>query len=206
MGLLNRKGIPFIILTGQILLTIAAVTLLNPECNKKIQIILAGLFFYTAGLITVKLTNGEKINTEKSFFNVFRLQRHDFQNRLQIIYSMIQLKKYGDTLKYIDDIKNCDKMVNHICNNLTDILLICCLLEIFYRSRQKDINMTVEVHDKSPHLSHISCLKKEIEDYILQFDKIKGKKDIKIVLKASRVEIFSEAIGEKVVYGGEYIA
>ena len=90
--MLNRKCIPFIILTGQILLTIAAVTLLNPECNKKIQIILAGLFFYTAGLITVKLTNGEKINTEKSFFNVFRLQRHDFQNRLQIIYSMIQLK------------------------------------------------------------------------------------------------------------------
>lgn len=204
--MLDRKGFPFIILTGQILLTIAAVTLLNPECNKRTQIILAGLFFYIAGLITVELTNGQNISMGKNFFKIFRLLRHDFQNRLQVLYSMIQLKKYEDALKYIDDVKNCDETVNHICNNLTDIPLICCLLEIFYRLRQKDINMTVEVFDKGLHLPYISHLKKEMENYILQFDKIQGKKDIKIILKASKVEILSEAIGEKVIYGGEYIA
>ena len=208
MGSLNRKGFPLIILTGQIFLTMAAVTLLNPDCNKKSQIILAGLFFYIAGLITVNFftDQNESLSARGSIFKVFQLLRHDFQNHLQVLYSMIQLKKYEDALKYIDDVKNSDETVNYICNNLTDIPLICCLLEMLYHLRQKDINMTVEVIGKSPYSPQLSRLKREIEHFILQFDKIQGKKDIKVVLRNAKVEMLSEAIGEKVIYGGKHIA
>jgi hypothetical protein len=207
MGSLKRKGFPLIILTGQIFLTMAAVALLNPDCNEKSQIILAGLFFYIAGLLTINFFTyqDESLSVGKSFFKVFQLLRHDFQNRLQVLYSMIQLKKYEDALKYIGDVKNSDETVSYICNNLTDIPLICCLLEMLYRLRQKDIDMTVEVIDKNPYSLQLSRLKREMEHFILQFDKIQGKKGIKIILRNAKVEMLSEATGEKVIYGGEHI-
>ncbi len=199
--MLNRKGFQLIILTGQIFLTVVAVTLLDPDYNIKTQILWAGIFLYIAGLIAMNIfpDQSESLSTERSFIRVFRLLRHDFQNNLQVLYSMIQLKKHIAALQYIDDVKNSDKTVNHICNNLTDIPLMCCLLEMFYRLRQKNIDMTVEVISKSPSLPQLSRLKKEMENYVLQFDKIQGKKDIKIILKNSEIEIFSETIGESYI-------
>jgi len=200
---LKRKALPYIILTGQVILTVVAAILRNPGHTLKMYVILAGLSFYIVGLmITIDsdLNQNKSLNIGKRFLNISRLIRHEFQNHLQVLFSMIQLKKYQDALKYIEDVVNSDKTINHICYSLTDPLLICCLLEIIYSFRQKDINITVEVLDKSPGLPQLSNFKRELQKYILQFDKILGKKDIKIVLKNSKVEVLSNALGIRTTY------
>lgn len=200
---MKRKALPYIILTGQVILTVVAAILRNPGHTLKMYVILAGLSFYIVGLmITIDsdFNQNKSLNIGKRFLNISRLIRHEFQNHLQVLFSMIQLKKYQDALKYIEDVVNSDKTINHICYSLTDPLLICCLLEIIYSFRQKDINITVEVLDKSPGLPQLSNFKRELQKYILQFDKILGKKDIKIVLKNSKVEVLSNALGIRTTY------
>lgn len=201
---MNRKGLPLIIITGQMLSTMAAVTLINSDSDIKAKLIFAGFFFYITGLAAINFFPDN--NESLSFLKIFRLLRHDFQNHLQILYSMIQLKKYEDALKYIDDVKNNEKTINYICNNLTDITMIFFLIEMLYQLRKKGISMTVEVTDESLNLPQLSYLKKEIEHFILRIDKIQGNKDVKIVLRNSKIEMFSEAIGNKVIYDGKHIA
>ena len=91
---LKSKALPYIILTGQVFLTIAAVTLLNPGCNAKVHIILAGFSFYVAGLMTLNfhLNQMESVCFGNRFIKVIRLMRHEFHNHLQVLFSMIQLK------------------------------------------------------------------------------------------------------------------
>ena len=200
---MNRKALPYIILTGQVILTVAAVILPNPGHTAKMYVILVGLSFYIAGLmmtINSDFNQNRSLNIGNRFLNISRLIRHEFQNHLQVLFSMIQLKKYQDALKYIEDVVNSDKTINHICYSLTDPIVICCLLEIIYSFRQKDINVTVEVLGESPRLPQLSNFKMEMGKYILQFDKIPGKKDIKIVLRNSKVEVLSNALGIKTTY------
>jgi len=204
---LDNKGFPIIITISQMLSTIAAIALLNLEFDEKIQIILICLFFTVASFAMINFFYGQRQNssTAKSLFQVFRLTRHDFQNHLQVLYSMIQLKKYEDALKYIDSIKNRDKEVSYICNNLTDVSVISCLLEMLYTLKRKNIGMSIEVIDKEPYIPQLSKLTEELQRYILQLDKFQGKKDIKIILGKSKLEICSETIGERVVFSTKHI-
>jgi two-component system sensor histidine kinase AgrC len=56
----------------------------------------------------------KEVNNLKEIIKCFRIQRHDFLNHLQIIYSMIQLKKSGEVPDYIrsvaKDISNCSNI------------------------------------------------------------------------------------------------
>lgn len=207
MGLLDNKSFPFIITVSQMLSTMAAIALLNLEFDEKIQIILICLFFNVAGFAMIDFFHGQRqiSGAAKSLFQVFRLTRHDFQNHLQVLYSMIQLKKYEDALKYIDSIKNRDKEVSYICNNLTSIAMITFLLEMLYTMKQKNINMSVEVIDKEPYIPQLSKLKEELQRHILQLDKFQGEKDIKIILGKSKLEIFSKTTGERVIFNAKHI-
>jgi len=194
--MLRIKLLPYIILTGQAILTIAAVTLLNNRSDVKIQVILAGVVLYIIGIVTVNsnFNQNENLSLGHRFLYILRLTKHEFQNHLQILFSMIQLKKYQDALKYIEDVVNSDKTINHICSNLSDPLLICCLLEIIYSFREKDINITVEVLG-DPSWHQLSTIKRKIENYMLQFNKVPGNKDIKIILNDCKVEVLSNALG-----------
>ncbi|MDD4570521.1 MAG: Spo0B domain-containing protein [Tepidanaerobacteraceae bacterium] len=205
---MKRKGFRLIIITGQILVTMAAVVLLNPDCNKKTHIILAGLFFYIAGLITIYSYPRPHYNMSvaEKLFNFFRLLRHDFQNHLQVLYSMIQLKKYENALKYINEVNNSDKVINYICNNLTDLSSICCLLEIAYSLKQKNVDLEIEICDEGGSLARANHLKNEMQKYILKFDESQSKKEIKIVFKDSNIELHSEALGKKVIHVGKHFA
>lgn len=199
---MKSKALPYIILTGQVFLTVAAVTLLNPGCNAKVHIILAGFSFYVAGLMTLNfhLNQMESVCFGNRFIKVIRLMRHEFHNHLQVLFSMIQLKKHQEALKYIEDAVKCDKTINHIYSNLNDPFLICSLLEIVYKFRQKDININVEVLDKNPRLPLFPDFTREMGKYIIKFDKISGNKDIKIILGKTKVEVISKALGKKTAY------
>lgn len=205
--MLDKKSFPFIITVSQMLSTMAAIALLNLEFDEKIQIILICLFFHVAGFAMIDFFHGQRqiSGAAKSLFRVFRLTRHDFQNHLQVLYSMIQLKKYEDALKYIDSIKNKDKEVSYICNNLTNVSMITCLLEMLYTMKQKNINMSVEVIDKEPYVPQLSKLKEELQRCSLQLDKFQGEKDIKVILGKSKLEIFSKTTGERVIFNTKHI-
>ena len=159
-------------------------------------VLLAGLSFYLAGLVMVKAEFEQQSvqGIGSKFLHIYRLMRHEFRNHLQVMFAMIQLKKYQDALKYIEDVVNSDKTINHICSNLSDPLLICCLLEIIYSFREKDINITVEVLG-DPSWHQLSTIKRKIENYMLQFNKVPGNKDIKIILNDCKVEVLSNALG-----------
>lgn len=197
-----KKALLLIILTAQVILTVAAVTVLNPGSDAKVLVMLLGFVLYIAGLVTINSNfhQNNTLNIENRFLNIFRLIRHEFQNHLQVLFGMIQLKKYQNALKYIENVVISDETINHICSSLTDPLVICCLLEIVYNFRQNNINIIVEVLDESLSLPQLSNFKNEMEKYIFQFDKIRGNKDIKIVLKNSEVEVLSEALGKKAIY------
>jgi|GEM_PF-1873574 hypothetical protein len=196
---LKRKVLFFIFLTGQATLTVWAIILSTHIW--KIHFILMGLFFYVASLImsiNFDLNHHATLNVVNRFINVSRSMRHEFRNHLQVLFSMIQLKKYQDALKYIQDVVNSDNTINHIFSNLSDPLLICCLLEIIYSFRQKDIDITVEVLG-APRLPQLWIVKRKMGKYISQFNKIQGKKDVKIILKNSQVEVLSNALGQNIM-------
>jgi len=198
---LKIKVLFYICLTGQAILTVGAVLMHDQYSPAESLILLVGLSFYLAGLMLVNsiLDQNTLHCIGNKFLHIFRIMRHEFCNHLQVLFSMIQLKKYDDALKYIEDVVHSDKTINHICNNLNDPLLICCLLEIIYSFRQKDINITVEILG-DPCLHQLSTFKRKIDNYIMQFNKIPGNKDIKIVLNDCNVEVLSNALGLKATY------
>jgi len=196
---LKRKILIYSILTGQIILTAVAVMLSSTTHAVKLYIGLSGLILYIAGLIIINFNFDLQTRQDigNMFLYIYRSIRHEFRNHLQVLFSMIQLKKYQDALKYIEDVMNGDKTINHIYTNLNDPLVVCCLLEIIYKFRQKNINITVEILE-APRLLQLWDFKRKMEKYILQFSKVPGKKDIKLVLKNSRVEVQSNALRLKV--------
>lgn len=198
--MLRIKLLPYIILTGQAILTIAAVTLLNNRSDVKIQVILAGVVLYIIGIVTVNsnFNQNENLSLGHRFLYILRLTKHEFQNHLQILFSMIQLKKYQDALKYIEDVVNSSRTINHIYSSSTDPMVICGLLELIYTFRQKDINVKVEVLDEDLRWPLLPDFAREMEKYISQFDKIPGNnKDIKIILRNTKIEVLSDALDKK---------
>lgn len=77
---------------------------------------------------------------------IFHRIKHDFSNSLQIIYSMIQLKKYDMALNCINDIKKVSENLNSICR-LTDPGAVCFLLEFILSLRELGIDVNVEVSE-----------------------------------------------------------
>lgn len=128
----------------------------------------------------------------------FRLMRHDFQNNLQVIYSMVQLKKYDSVAKYIKDIKKFDETLGTICN-LTNPKLINVLLDFVFKLKQKEIDVVFEIPDD---INQEDLCKDYIietaNQYILRLEKTQGVKDIKVVVSKSRIQFFSENLMEEI--------
>ncbi|HHW02003.1 MAG TPA: hypothetical protein GXX35_04215 [Thermoanaerobacterales bacterium] len=131
----------------------------------------------------------------------FRVQRHDFLNHLQIIYTMIQLKKYERVLDYINSIKKNDEALSKIYT-LKDPELICSLLEVVSLIRQKEIDVLVDITEdfSIQKMSRIaSDLTQMVERLVSKLDEVEGQKQIKIVLNNSRIELGSESLHEKIM-------
>ena len=174
MGFLNKTSLRFIIISGQMAVTLMAVRLSNINF-KKWPIITAGLSFYLIGVVIIWQSSSDFCRERKNFIKILSLLRHDVMNHLQVIYSMIQLSKYNNVLNYINNVKESGKTISHICNDLTDFSWICCLLELFYVFRQKNIDLKVEVVNDN-FLPQMTILKQEMENISCKLIRFKVKK------------------------------
>jgi hypothetical protein len=199
---LYRKDYWILILTGQVLVTFAAVALLNPDCNKKIHIVVAGLFFYIAALLSIYLIPSYDASTdkEKKIIHTFKLLKHDFQNHLQVLYSLIQLKKYNNAIDYINRINSTTKIINQIFNNITDCQAICYLLQLAHNLKQKSIGFDIIISGKSGNLIKYDYIQKELQKYLVQFDQVQGEKELKMVFNDSEIELDSNILEKKVIH------
>ena len=58
---------------------------------------------YKAGKLSFKLRGLDETVTQMSDLNVaMRVQRHDFLNHLQVVYSLIEMREYEEANRYIE--------------------------------------------------------------------------------------------------------
>jgi hypothetical protein len=124
----------------------------------------------------------------------YRAQRHDFHNHLQIIYGMIQLKKYDRAISYINNIKTIDSVYERICH-LENQALVCNLLEAVNLFRKFEIDVTIEAVE-NVNINRISSadLIKKANAIISRLNESNGPKKVRIVLNKTRAEfcLFNE--------------
>lgn len=118
----------------------------------------------------------------------YRAQRHDFHNHLQIIYGMIQLKKYDRMINYINSIKKNDYVYDRICH-LDNPMLICSLLEVVNLFRQFEIDVMLDV-EENVNIKRVPTadLIKTANTFISKLNETVGPKKVRIVLNKNGVE------------------
>lgn len=173
----------------QLLISLSVVLMLKNAAFLETLIISSSLLVFTVSSLIIYTSYYKNPDWER-LFAAFRLQRHDFQNHLQVISSMIQLGKYDMALNYICDVKYNNEVIYKICS-LRDKTLISVLLEIVCCLKQKDIDLKVEIYDENLPKPNINRLQKEMKMHISKFGGFQGKKDITMVLKNSEFEIYS---------------
>ncbi|SHM61769.1 Sensor_kinase_SpoOB-type, alpha-helical domain [Caldanaerovirga acetigignens] len=101
---------------------------------------------------------------ERLFF-FSRLQRHDFNNHLQVIYAMLQLGKVDKVLDYIEKIKRKNEIFSAVCS-LENPRLIGEVLDLIILLKKKGydiyIKEPVDFDLKKVNLQDVKYLKKKI--------------------------------------------
>lgn len=77
-----------------------------------------------------------------------RKQRHDFMNDFQIIYGYLQLKRYDEAIKYIENVSEKNQLLS-ILYSLGDNLFAYCIEENLKRLWDKNLNLdlNIEIHE-----------------------------------------------------------
>lgn len=129
-------------------------------------------------------------------FRAYRFQRHDFNNHLQVIYTMVQMKKFDNLISYIKKIISNDETVSKICN-IQDPRTICDLLELINTFRQKNIDVSLEINGNLYSKGvRTSSLNDGVNDFIGRLSELKGRKEVKIILSGRNIQIYSESLHE----------
>lgn len=188
MGPLNKRESVAAIMGAQTMTVIFLVTLNRPGPAEKIALGISILLFI-AGCAAVYNMHKNLERIWVKLLKAYRMQKHDFHNHLQIIYSMIQLKKYDKVLDYINKTKKNDEVLNRICS-MDDPWIICGLLEVFYLFRQFEIDVTLDVADKK-NLRRVSDadLIKKANSLISKLKEVESPRRVRIILGASGVEM-----------------
>ncbi|MCF6096616.1 Spo0B domain-containing protein [Thermovorax subterraneus] len=125
---------------------------------------------------------------ERLFF-CWRLQRHDFNNHLQVIYAMLQLGKVDKVLDYIEKIKRQNEFFSAVCS-LENPRLIGEVLDIIILLKKKGydiyIKEPVDFDLKKVNLQDVKYLKKKI------WKVLKDGKDLQE--KSNLQNVFPEAL------------
>ncbi|RKL61900.1 hypothetical protein DXT63_14470 [Thermoanaerobacteraceae bacterium SP2] len=199
LGSLKRPGSIILIMGVQALVTILLSTIDESELMERIA---GGLCILLFGAGCMIVYNQMYKNPNMKWYRLlkaFRIQRHDFHNHLQIIYTMIQLKKYDRVLNYINNIKKNDEALSRIYT-LKDPELICSLLEVVNLLRQYEIDVLVEITDDFGARRMVTAnLTQMAERFIPKLNGVEGQKQVKIILNKSRIELCSESLHEKII-------
>ncbi|MDI3480469.1 MAG: hypothetical protein PWQ97_124 [Tepidanaerobacteraceae bacterium] len=118
----------------------------------------------------------------------YRSLRHDFRNHLQVIYGMIQLKKYDLAINYINNIKKNDHVYDCICH-LENPWLISNLLEVVNLLRQFEVEVAIDTAE------HVDIKKIPTTDLVEKANKVisklnetDGPKKVRILLNKTGAE------------------
>ncbi len=126
-------------------------------------------------------------STKKTLLKVFSLIRHDYQNQMQIIMTMIQLKKYDKALAYINKSKNSSESINSLFE--LDYNLLCYLLEIYYYYKEKGFNINIELQENIVLTDKFVNKVKKLADDIMNCEP--ELKDLKLILGKENIRIHS---------------
>ena len=101
---------------------------------------------YRAGKLSFKLHGLNETVTQMSDLNVaLRVQRHDFLNHLQVVYSLIEMREYEEANRYIEqvywDIQSVSQALKTACAPV-NALLRAKMAE----AQQRGINVELSVH------------------------------------------------------------
>ena len=101
---------------------------------------------YRAGKLSFKLHGLNETVTQMSDLNVaMRIQRHDFLNHLQVVYSLIEMEEYEEANRYIEqvygDIQSVSQALKTACAPV-NALLRAKMAE----AKQRNIDVELSVH------------------------------------------------------------
>ena len=82
---------------------------------------------YKAGKLNIKINGLNETVTQMSDLNIqLRIQRHDFLNHLQVVYSLIEMREYEEANRYIEqvygDIQSLSKALKTACAPVNALL------------------------------------------------------------------------------------
>jgi len=185
------------IMGAQAMVVILLATVNQPGPAEKIVLGISILLFI-AGCVIVYNMHKNPESIWSKLLKAYRMQKHDFHNHLQIIYSMIQLKKYDEVLNYINKIKKNDEVLSRICN-MDDPWIICGLLEVVYLFRKFEIDVILDVADKK-NLRRVSeaDLVKMANSLIPKLKEVGSPKQVRIILGAYGVEMRPDSIDDDI--------
>lgn len=124
------------------------------------------LLFFSAAVFAIKFYGRfvSKKDWERLFF-CWRLQRHDFNNHLQIIYAMLQLGKVDKVLEYIESIKRQNELFSAVCS-LENPRLIGEVLDLIILLKKRGYDIFIKVpgdfDPKKVNLQDVKYLKKKV--------------------------------------------
>ncbi|TYP57588.1 sensor kinase SpoOB-type protein [Thermosediminibacter litoriperuensis] len=133
-----------------------------------------------------------------SIFLCWRLQRHDFNNHLQIIYTMIQLGKSEKALEYINTIKRENEVFSTICR-LENPRIISEVSDIILSARQEGISIFLDIPDdfnpEKISQSTIKSLREQVRALMAELKSVPGERDLNIsYTEPDKVKISSNAL------------
>ncbi|MDN5332587.1 MAG: hypothetical protein PWP45_1812 [Tepidanaerobacteraceae bacterium] len=153
-------------------------------CGNNLAVIWTLLFFFAA-ILVVKFCCKfvPKRDWERLFF-CWRLQRHDFNNHLQIISAMLQLGKVDNALDYIQTVKKQNELFSAVCS-LENPRLISEVLDLIILLKKKGFDIFIKVPDdfdfKKVNLQDIKYLKKKVWEILKDEKDLKEKRNLQIV-------------------------
>ena len=147
---------------------------------------------------SIVLYNGyyDKNEDWNTLLSAYRLSRHDFQNHLQVLYSMAQLGKREQAINYVCSIRTVNDSIGTICN-LEDRQTLSFMLDLFFYFKQRHISAIIEAPgDIYIAPGNLKSLWRRIQEYALDLDSAQDPKEIKFVFEDDHVDILS-VLGQK---------
>ncbi|WP_223156837.1 Spo0B domain-containing protein [Thermosediminibacter oceani] len=200
--MLKRRELIYLTSGGQLIVCLILLGMLIAETHYTGIAALSATFCAVLFLSTVFLVRGFFEYVPKkdwdSIFLCWRLQRHDFNNHLQIIYTMIQLGKHEKALEYMNNVKRDNEVFSAVCR-LEDPRIISEVSDIILSARQEGISIILDIPgDFSPEnisQNTIKSLSERTRTLMAELKGVSGKRDLNISFaEPGKVKISSNAL------------
>ncbi|MFO7152269.1 MAG: Spo0B domain-containing protein [Bacillota bacterium] len=143
------------------------------------------LLLLFAAVLAFKFSGG--LVPKKEWDRIFlgwKLQRHEFNNHLQVISAMIQLGKADMVLNYIEDVKKRNELFSVVCS-LEDPHIMGEVLNLIILLKEKGYDIFIKVPSdfdpKKVRLKDVEVLKKKVLDILKDGKGLKDAGNLQIV-------------------------